>query len=215
MMIPALVSVTMWFDKRRPLAVGIAICGAGGGMFLYSSIVRFLLDRYDLRGCFLVLGAIILNGCVYGLLLRAPPSPPHPQHSKGGGVYDNNEPPPKKSSFDMAVFRNWKYDIFLLACFLFCLGFFPVFMFVTSRAVNELGWTHAEAAFLLTVISIANVCGRVLCAVSLGRSCVNNLALLAFVMLTGGVTVSLSLVCNDHVTMLVFCSFYGWTGGEF
>ncbi|OQV26120.1 putative Monocarboxylate transporter 4 [Hypsibius exemplaris] len=217
MMIPALVSVTVWFDKRRPLAVGIAICGAGTGMFLYSSIVRFLLEHYDFHGCFLILGAIVLHGCVFGLLLRPPP--PRPTYNdtsssanatKSDIEFETQSP---QNKFDVAIFRNWKYDAFLLSCFLFSLGFFPVFMFVTSRALKELEWGEDEAAFLLTAISIANICGRLLCAISLGRSFINNIAALAFVMMLGGVTVALSMICNGYHTMMVFCAFYGLSGG--
>jgi predicted MFS family arabinose efflux permease len=207
MMIPALVSVMTWFDQRRPLAVGIAICGAGMGMFLYSALVNLLLEHYELNGCFLILGAIILNGCIFGLLLR-----PAPQSA----IANQNKIslPEKKNTFDLALFRNWKYDVFLLACFLFALGYFPVFIFVTSRVEQDLHWSHNEAAFLLTIIGMSNVGGRLMCAVLLGQACLNKLTTMAFGILVGATAVSLSFLCVDYTTMVLFSVFYGLSGGK-
>ncbi|KAK6061268.1 hypothetical protein COOONC_01065, partial [Cooperia oncophora] len=51
---PAIVSVTMYFEKRRSLATGIAVTGAGVGTMVFSPINDFVLTRYGWRAVFLV-----------------------------------------------------------------------------------------------------------------------------------------------------------------
>ena len=47
-MLSSLVSIQFYFDKRRPLANGIALSGVGFGMMVLPPFYRFLLDRYEI-----------------------------------------------------------------------------------------------------------------------------------------------------------------------
>jgi predicted MFS family arabinose efflux permease len=58
-----------YFEKRRSLAMGIAVCGSGIGTFLFAPINRFLLSKYDWEGAFLIKAAIILNICICGMVM--------------------------------------------------------------------------------------------------------------------------------------------------
>jgi len=46
MFLPALVMVNFYFDKRRALANGISVCGAGIGTFVMAPFVNFLVAEY-------------------------------------------------------------------------------------------------------------------------------------------------------------------------
>lgn len=70
MYLPAIVMVGYYFDKRRALATGIAVCGSGIGTFIMAPLATFLLDLLTWRGANIVLGAILLNGVVFGALYR-------------------------------------------------------------------------------------------------------------------------------------------------
>ncbi len=63
-------AVTLYFDKKRVLATGLATMGSGLGMFAFSAICNFLINRYDWKNALLILGGITLQGCVLGMLLR-------------------------------------------------------------------------------------------------------------------------------------------------
>ena len=73
MYLPAIVMVGYYFDKRRALATGIAVCGSGIGTFVMAPVASFLLDTLTWRGTNAVLGALILNGAVFGALYRPLP----------------------------------------------------------------------------------------------------------------------------------------------
>lgn len=68
--VPAIVSVGYYFEKKRSLAIGIGVCGAGVGTFILSPLNRILEESYGLKGAFLVKSAIVLNMFVCGCLIR-------------------------------------------------------------------------------------------------------------------------------------------------
>ncbi|GFS08101.1 monocarboxylate transporter 13 [Elysia marginata] len=72
--LPATVTVAMYFDRRRSLAIGLGSAGVGIGSFVCAPVFHLLIEQYGWRGALLVTGAIQLNLCVIGLLLR--PLPP-------------------------------------------------------------------------------------------------------------------------------------------
>ncbi|GFO32965.1 monocarboxylate transporter [Plakobranchus ocellatus] len=70
MYLPSIVSVSVYFEEKRALATGIAVCGSGIGMFLLAPLTEFLLDLFNWRWTLVLLGGIILNGMVFGGLIR-------------------------------------------------------------------------------------------------------------------------------------------------
>ncbi|PVD27384.1 hypothetical protein C0Q70_12542 [Pomacea canaliculata] len=70
MYLPAIVIVGYYFEKKRALATGIAVCGSGVGMFLMAPLSDYLLSEFGLRGALLVQAGLILNGVVCGMLMR-------------------------------------------------------------------------------------------------------------------------------------------------
>ncbi|VDO34676.1 unnamed protein product [Haemonchus placei] len=69
---PAIVSVTKYFEKRRSLATGISITGAGVGTMVFSPINQFIIERFGWRAVFLLFTVFLL--CVAcGALFRPLP----------------------------------------------------------------------------------------------------------------------------------------------
>ena len=50
MYLPSIVIVGYYFDKKRALATGIAVCGSGIGTFIFGPFTRILLDEYGWKG---------------------------------------------------------------------------------------------------------------------------------------------------------------------
>lgn len=68
--LPAIVSVTTYFEKYRSLATGIAVCGSGFGTFVFAPLTEFLIARYTWRGALMVIAGIVLNCILFGALFR-------------------------------------------------------------------------------------------------------------------------------------------------
>ena len=60
MFLPAAVSVSMYFEKRRAFANGIAFCGSGIGTSFMAPLLHYLIDRYSWDNTLVILGAIVL-----------------------------------------------------------------------------------------------------------------------------------------------------------
>ena len=63
-----MISVSYYFEKRRAMATGIAVCGAGVGCFMFAPVGRVLLETYDWKNAMLINAGVVLNACVCGMV---------------------------------------------------------------------------------------------------------------------------------------------------
>ncbi|XP_016982413.1 monocarboxylate transporter 12 [Drosophila rhopaloa] len=101
--LPAIVSVTQYFEARRSLATGIAVCGSGFGTTVFAPLTEYLIGSYGWRGAMLIIGGIVLNCIIFGAMFRpleleAPPkTPPNtpstPKLGKKSAIIDQNTTP--------------------------------------------------------------------------------------------------------------------------
>ncbi|XP_063911689.1 monocarboxylate transporter 3 isoform X3 [Zophobas morio] len=68
--LPAVVCVGYYFETKRSLATGIAVCGSGVGTFAFAPLATVLLEEYGWRGANLILAGLILNCVIFGALMR-------------------------------------------------------------------------------------------------------------------------------------------------
>lgn len=53
-------AISAWFDRRRGLALGVAMSGVGLGAFVIPQLARVLIDQFGWRGAYVVLGLLTL-----------------------------------------------------------------------------------------------------------------------------------------------------------
>lgn len=70
MYLPAIVSVTHYFESKRSFATGLAVCGSGIGTFIFAPVSKLLVDEYKWQGATLIEAGIILNCILCGALFR-------------------------------------------------------------------------------------------------------------------------------------------------
>ncbi|XP_065075123.1 monocarboxylate transporter 5 [Ochlerotatus camptorhynchus] len=68
--LPAIVSVTMYFERLRSLATGIAVCGSGLGTFIFAPVTDILIKSLGWQGALLVMAGIVLGCCLFGAMFR-------------------------------------------------------------------------------------------------------------------------------------------------
>lgn len=85
--LPAIVSVTTYFEAKRSLATGIAVCGSGFGTFVFAPLTENLIGNYGWRGAMLIIGGIVLNCAIFGAMFR-PLEPPKSPTTK---IISNNK----------------------------------------------------------------------------------------------------------------------------
>lgn len=94
--LPAIVSVTQYFEAKRSLATGIAVCGSGFGTVVFAPVVDKLINNYGWRGTMLIFGGIVLNCIIFGAMFR-PLEAPRPKAvkvtAKKAAIIDQNATP--------------------------------------------------------------------------------------------------------------------------
>ncbi|XP_050678925.1 monocarboxylate transporter 4 isoform X3 [Leptidea sinapis] len=69
--LPSVVAVGYYFETRRSLATGIAVCGSGVGTFSFAPLATILLQEFGTwQNANLLLAGLILNCAVFGALMR-------------------------------------------------------------------------------------------------------------------------------------------------
>ncbi|KAI1293711.1 Monocarboxylate transporter 12 [Halotydeus destructor] len=68
--VTSIVIVAYYFEKRRSLATGLAVCGTGFGTFVFAPLTIFLMEKYSWRGTLLIMAGFFLNIIVFGSLMR-------------------------------------------------------------------------------------------------------------------------------------------------
>ncbi|KAH3795789.1 hypothetical protein DPMN_149350 [Dreissena polymorpha] len=86
---PSIVMVGTWFNRRRSLANGITVSGAGLGTFAFAPLLEALLREYRFSGTMLIMGGLMLNMSVCGLLLL--PVPNETKIKNGHGLTSGTE----------------------------------------------------------------------------------------------------------------------------
>jgi MFS family permease len=85
MYLPSIVMVGYYFDKKRALATGIAVCGSGMGTFVMAPLASWLVTELSWKGANLIIGAIIFNGIAFGMIYRPLEQQKRPAMSPGNG----------------------------------------------------------------------------------------------------------------------------------
>ncbi|XP_047544486.1 monocarboxylate transporter 12 [Vanessa atalanta] len=108
--LPAIVSVTVWFERYRSLATGIAVCGSGLGTFLFAPITSALISNYGWRGAMALIGAFILNCIPLGLLFRPVPERPRTPVTEPMLPKINKSPLKRSQSTEQVARANGKLE---------------------------------------------------------------------------------------------------------
>lgn len=68
--LPAIISVSTYFETKRSLATGIAVCGSGFGTFIFAPIITVLVEKYGWQTSMMFTAAVVLSCIIFGALFR-------------------------------------------------------------------------------------------------------------------------------------------------
>lgn len=198
-----------YFDKRRPLANGLAAAGSPVFLCALSPLGQVLQHEYGWRGGFLILGGMLLNCCVCGALMRPLEPPKKTEDSKAV-----SEKKIKKKLLDFGVFKDRGFLIYTVAASIMVLGLFVPPVFVVSYA-KDLKYPDTKAAFLLTILGLIDIFARPICGIVAGLDWVRPRCVyfFSFAMLFNGFTDLMGSMSYNYAGLVVFCIFFGISYG--
>jgi MFS family permease len=163
MWIPIIALVQRWFvPDRRGLALGILSVGYGLGFATVGAIFPWIVNHYNWRYAwyllgFLALGMVVVNG----LLLRKDPAA---AGTEPWGLKNSAEnttvqiTPPEESGGIKSVLRNTNFWLIGASYFAVCYCLYAITTYMVDFG-GQIGMTIEKASFLATVHGLGQVAG--------------------------------------------------------
>jgi len=149
--VPLTVTVIRWFDHRRGLAASIVSSGNGLGTLALAPLTRWLINNYDWRTAFLILGEIALVVVIpAALLLRQAPAAGRPA----------SRPAPEPALTARRLWTFWPFWAIALTHFACCAAHSGPIFHMVSHAI-DLGVPALVAAGTLGISGLTSIIGRV------------------------------------------------------
>ncbi|XP_061438790.1 monocarboxylate transporter 3 [Rhineura floridana] len=240
---PSLIMLGAYFDKRRPLANGLAAAGSPVFLSALSPLGQVLLEKFGWRGGFLIMGGLLLNCCTCGAVMRPLEMNMKKKGEKAQDKYEAKEmlpmgrraeeavsttdstkkskkakkkkkPMKEKKLLDFSVFKNRGFVIYAIAKFIMVLGLFVPTILLVNYA-KDAGVPDTEAVFLLSIIGFLDIFARPSCGMLAGLKWVRPhiTYLFSIAMLFNGLTNIFSARASNYTSLVIFCVFFGISYG--
>lgn len=158
--VPQMSSIARWFVRRRSLMTGIVIAGTGISQLIAPPVVSRLIDAYDWRLSFVILGGVVLIAVVLSAqFLRRDPA------QMGQRPYGENERTRQelKSETKALSFREAictaQFWIAFMILFCYAFGAFSILVHIVPHAIG-LGVSSVSAANILAVMGGIGILGN-------------------------------------------------------
>ncbi|XP_029954396.1 monocarboxylate transporter 6 [Salarias fasciatus] len=228
---PAVTILGHYFVRRRAFANAMSSTGTALGLCILPFLGNYLHSEFGWRGSFLILGAVLLNCCVCGAVMR----PVGPGRRRRGPPLMNHGPPPppdeprrrrdasragaawrwllaalsKHMAFDQFC-HNRRYCVYAVGITWMMLGFVVPLIYLVPYATAH-GMEQGRAALLLSILGIVNI------AVRPGFGILFNMAwfkgrhiyVFAAALLVNGLSNSICAVGPGFGVLLAYVCIYG------
>jgi len=209
--LPYLRSISAWFDRRRGLAIGIAMGGSGMGFVYVPPMVQHMIDSYGWRSGYFMLAAvtfIIAIPLVY-FVLREAPSKKEIEENDELSQETINEKPGSSIPLSLLLKRPLLWQLFII----FCLLSFSLYGVLSHLVpmLSDRGMSSGNAALVMSTLGVSIVVARVIIGYIIDRIFAPYVAAICFLMAAIGI----SLLATGAVGALAFLAavFIGFSMG--
>jgi len=166
--VSSLFAVTIYFDRRRGLATGLAVTGSGVGALVFPPLLEWLNELYTWRGSVLIAGSISLHIVAAGMLYR-----PLSASTTSSHVSDRMCSVPclrrltaecrqiLVSMCSRTVFSSCRFLVFCVANFILFLWVSVPYVYIVDLALSVEGVTKTRAALLLSLAGCGRIIGQI------------------------------------------------------
>lgn len=191
---PAIGAVGQWFNKRRGIAIGLAVAGSGMGNFVLPPLVNAVIQNSGWRNSMRVLAALVVFDIFAAIVIKKRISTVS-----------------KKFSVD-GVYKTRPYIFLFLSAFFLGYGVFIPFAHIVPFAIDQ-GISPTSASILLSIMGAASIIGRLLLGVFADKF--GTLLLLRVCFFFLGIFPIMWIFSTSFGLLATFGFFYGFFAGGF
>ncbi len=186
--LPYMLTIATWFDRRRGLAIGVAMAGAGLGYAYVPPLVQYMIDGYGWRSGYLVLAGITLlvGAPLIGLLLQESPAD---RGLRPDGVKDDSASavPATLSGVDRSeALRTMSFWILFMVFGVLAFSLYGLLPHLVPMLTDR-GMDGTQAALVASTIGITIIVARVIIGYLIDRFFAPRVALVFFLASAGGI----------------------------
>ncbi|KAL7878641.1 hypothetical protein AOLI_G00096150 [Acnodon oligacanthus] len=224
---PTVATLGCYFEKRRPMANALASAGECIITFLFTPFFQLLVDEYSWRGAMLVLGAVQLNLCVCGALLRPLSNLAEKRPAEGDRLeemsqthMDSQRANIRSQSLrskvlhyvDYTLIANPHFMLYSMFGVFAALGFFAPALFLVPYARSR-GIEEYQAAALMSISAALDLSGRLLFGWVANLRLVQTIHQLTVTVIILGVVLLLCPLASTFTQLAAFSAIYGLVFG--
>ena len=174
---PNIVMVTHYFEKRRNIALGIATCGSGLGLFVFPPLIELLFRHYSYFGTMLIMGAVLLNcalsAAVCRPLILMQPTSVRVAYKKAKQLALKEKKSELKNYLDLTLWKDPSFVLFVLSLGLVTSCYVPShYLLVDMASARDI--PQNQASFLLSVVGIMDMLTRIFSGLLLNLPFIRN-----------------------------------------
>jgi len=156
--VPLTVTAVKWFEDRRGMAAAVVSAGNGFGILVLSPLTRWLINAFDWRTAFWVLGDLAWLVVIPAALLLRPA--PAMARAPAGGRETRPARDASIATEGAAAVRTWPFWAIALTHFGCCAAHSGPIFHMVSHAIDQ-GVAPMAAASLLGASGLSSILGRV------------------------------------------------------
>ncbi|XP_060077608.1 monocarboxylate transporter 9-like [Ylistrum balloti] len=229
--LPSIVIISEYFEKRRALATGIAVCGAGVGGFAFAPLCEFLLETYGWKGTLWIMSAILLNGIVVSSSFRSSKihfnknvlktKKSQIENDKIVGAAEKNSNRcchqiclAMKDMFDFTLLKSPTMMLYGISCFFVMFGFFIPSNFIPVWA-NDVNLSTDEGALLIVFMGVSSTVTRVVIGFIADKPWANSFIINNIALLIGGISTCFVPFYTTFATLAIYSVVFGFVIATF
>lgn len=225
-LMPPLILVHYYFDKRRTFAAGISLMGHSCGTFITLPVLRLLIETYGWKGAVLIHSALVMNTFVTAGLYRPPVLEELEKKKMAAKDQQTNSSSNKvsncltnlwnifKNIWDFSLFKDIVFVQYLIAVLLFQFGGDIMYKFTPLKGV-AMGISKLEVAIFPSILGFSSTCARVFASVVGNLKCTNRIIMLGSAAILGSLAMFVSTLAVDFIYLAVCVGIYGLLLGEY
>lgn len=160
--------VSHWFERRRGLALGLSVLGTSASAIIFPPLTNALIDSYGWRTTFVIYGVMMIALLPPVLLLaRLPAKLPAAERFERPGAGNDDRSLTVRTLFASRRFWILSYVIGVM------LGANTGTMVSMVAFATDRGFTAAQGSYLISVLGVTAVLGKVLTGIGIDRLNIN------------------------------------------